>query len=123
MNSTDAFVQIVDKPMGKVEVRTDLHFLKLTAPSDFWYQGGGAYDNKVFGYTGRPGNGHSSFSSLYDISADYSINKQFALGLYYAHSFGKTVVGAIYPNDRDANYGYLELSYRFQHGASKTRVN
>jgi hypothetical protein len=88
MNSTDSFVQIVDKPTGKIDVRTDLHFLKLTAPGDFWYQGGGAFDNKVFGYTGRPGNNHASFSSLVDASVDYNINKQFALGLYYAHSYG-----------------------------------
>ena len=118
MNSTDSFVQLVDKPGKKVDVRSDLHFLKLTAPSDFWYQGGGAFDNKVFGYTGRPGNGHNSFSSLYDLSADYTISPQWSLGMYYAHAFGKTVVAAIYPTERDANYGYLELTYRLQKTAS-----
>lgn len=112
MNSKDEFVQLVDKPFAKVDVRTDLHFLQLTAPNDFWYQGGGAFDNKVFGYTGRPGNGHGSFASLYDISADYAINKQFSLGMYYAHVFGRTVVGSIYTTDRDSNYGYFELTYK-----------
>lgn len=115
MNSTDSFVQLIDKPAGKLDLRTDLHFLQLTSGSDFWYQGGGAFDNKVFGYTGRPGNNHLSFTSLYDISADYDISSQFALGLYYAHAFGKSVVAAIYPVDRDANYGYFELDYKFQH--------
>ena len=113
MNSTDEFVQLISKPSPKYEVRTDLHFLQLTAPTDFWYQGGGAYDNKVFGYTGRPGNNHSSFSSLYDISVDYAINKQLSFTGYYAHSFGKTTVAAIYPVDRDANYGFFELNYKF----------
>ena len=114
MNSTDSFVQLVDKPSRKIEVRSDLHFLKLTAPTDFWYQGGGAYDNKVFGYVGRPGNNHSSFSSVFDISADIPLPKQFSLTTYYAHAFGKTVMGTIYTANRDANYGYFELTYRLQ---------
>ena len=103
---------LIDKPSPKIEVRTDLHFLQLTAPTDFWYSGGGAFDNKVFGYTGRPGNNHGSFSSLYDISADYAVSKKISMTAYYAHAFGKTVVGTIYPTDRDANYGYIELTYK-----------
>lgn len=114
MNSKDEFVQLIDRPMKKLELRTDLHFLQLTAPSDFWYQGGGAFDNKIFGYTGRPGAIGGSFSSLYDISGDYAFNKQLSLSGYYAHAFGKTVVGATYPNQRESNYGYFELTYKFQ---------
>lgn len=112
MNSTDQFVQIIDKPSKSLEMRSDLRFLQLTAPADLWYQGGGAFDNKVFGYVGRPGNGHRSSSSLYDISADYALNSQVSLGLYYAHDFGKSVVAAIYPAERDSNYGYFELTYK-----------
>ncbi len=118
MNSKDEFVQLIDKPTGKLEVRTDLHFLQLTAPGDFWYQGGGAYDNKVFGFIGRPGNGHGSFTSLYDVSADYALNKQLTLGAYYARAFGKTVVASIYPRDRVAQYGFFELTYRFSEPVS-----
>jgi len=114
MNSTDSFVQLVDKPSKRVDLRSDLHFLKLTSASDFWYQGGGAFDNKVFGYTGRPANNHNSFSSLYDISADITLTKQLSLGTYYAHAFGKSVVSAIYPTEGGANYGYFELNYRLQ---------
>ena len=113
MNSKDEFVQMLDRPMKKMDIRTDLHFLQMTAPVDFWYQGGGAYDNKVFGYTGRPGNGHGSFSTLYDVSVDYAVTKQVLFTTYYAHSFGKTVVAAIYPRERDANYGFFELTYRW----------
>lgn len=112
MNSKDEFVQLIDHPAKKLEVRTDLHFLQLTAPSDFWYSGGGAYDNKVFGYTGRPANNHGSFSSLYDVSADYTINPHVQFTAFYARGFGKTVVAAIYPRDRDAQFGYFELNYR-----------
>ena len=114
MNSHDEFVQLIDKPSAKLELRTDLHFLQLASAKDFWYQGGGAFDNKVFGYTGRPGSSSGSFNALYDISADYALSKQISLTAYYAHVFGKTVVATTYPIHRDANYGYFELTYRLQ---------
>lgn len=112
MNSKDEFIQVIDKPSAKVDIRTDLHFLQLTAPTDFWYQGGGAFDNKVFGMVGRPGNNHDSFSSLADISLEYALTKQLTLSAYYAHAFGKSVVGTIYTKNQDAQYGYFELTYR-----------
>jgi hypothetical protein len=113
MNSKDQFVQLIDKPSKKLELRADLHWLQLSSPTDLWYQGGGAFDNKVFGYTGRPGNGHSSFASLADASADWQATSSLALNLYYAHVWGKSVVQAIYPTNRVAQYGYIELVYRF----------
>ncbi len=57
MNSTDEFVQLMDKPAKRLALRADLHWLQLTSAHDLWYLGGGAYDNKVFGYVGRPANG------------------------------------------------------------------
>ena len=32
---------------------------------------------------------------------------------YYAKSFGKSVIGAIYPASKDAQYGYVEFVYRW----------
>ncbi|WP_263384371.1 alginate export family protein [Granulicella arctica] len=113
MNSSDQFVQIVDNPAKKLEVRSDLHFLQLTSGTDLWYQGGGAYDSKVFGFTGRPGNGHNSFATLYDISSDYQLTPSLAVNMYYAHSFGKSVVASNYPAGHASNFGYLELVYRW----------
>ena len=78
-------------------MRSDVHWLQLTSSKDLSYQGGGAFDNKVFGYTGRPANGASSFVSLYDISADYQMTKSIGLNFYYAHVCGKTVISRIYP--------------------------
>ena len=113
MNSTDEFVQVVENPVGKLALRGDLHWLQLTTGKDLWYQGGGAYDNKVFGYQGRPANGQTSFASLVDISADWQTTKNIALNFYYAHVWGKSVIGKIYPDDRKAQYGYVEMVYRF----------
>ena len=113
MNSTDDFAQVVDSPLKHLELRSDLHFLKLTSAKDLWYQGGGAYDNKSFGFAGRPAGGHYSFATLADISSDYQITPAFALNLYYAHSFGKSVVKTDYPSGQSANFGYLELVYKW----------
>ena len=119
MNSTDTFVQFIDKPSPRAELRTDLHFMKLTSPTDLWYTGGGAFDTKVFGYTGRSANNHQSFTSLFDISGDFAVTKQLSLSTYYAHAFGKTVVAAIFPLNRDANYGFIELSYKMSKALAK----
>jgi hypothetical protein len=113
MNNKDQFVQLVVKPIKRLDVRTDLHFLQLTSGSDLWYQGGGAYDNKVFGFTGRPGNGKSSFASVYDASAEFQVIPSLLLTAYYAHSWGKSVIGAIYPAQKSAQFGYMELVYRW----------
>ena len=113
MNNSDEFVQLMDKPAKRLSLRADLHWLQLTSPNDLWYLGGGAYDNKVFGYTGRPANGHTSLASVPDISADWQVSKNVALNFYYADAQGKTVVAAIYPTDRNMQYGYVEFVYHW----------
>lgn len=113
MNNTDEFLQVAEKPADKLALRCDLHWLQLTSGKDLWYQGGGAYDNKVFGYQGRPANGQTSFASLVDISADWQATKNVALNFYYAHVWGKSAIEKIYPVDHNAQYGYVEMVYRF----------
>ena len=113
MNSTDEFVQVLATPAKSLSLRSDVHWLQLTSNQDLWYQGGGAFDNKVFGYVGRPANGNSSFATVVDISANWQASKTVALNLYYAHAFGKSVVEANYPADSNANYGYAEVAYRW----------
>ena len=113
MNLTDDFIQVVDRPAKKWELRSDLHWLQLTSAKDLWYQGGGAYDNKVFGFTGRPSNGHSSFNNFVDISSDWQATSHLDVNLYYGHAWGKTVVKSIYPAGQTAQLGYLELVYHW----------
>jgi hypothetical protein len=112
-NSNDQFVQIVDNPSKKWELRSDMHFLQLASNTDLWYQGGGAFDNKVFGFTGRPANLHSSFSSVFEFSSDYAFTPSFNLNAYYAHAYGKSVIAANFPQGHAADYGYLELVYKW----------
>lgn len=113
MNSRDGFVQFVDHPSKKVDVRGDLHFLSLSSAGDLWYQGGGAFDNKVFGYTGRPAGGHTSLATVGEISSSWQAAKSLTVNLLYGHAAGKSAISSIYPADPNAQYGYAELVYRW----------
>jgi hypothetical protein len=113
MNSKDGFVQVIDRPAKRLKVRGDLHWLQLGNSQDLWYLGGGAFDNKVFGYVGRPANGHTSFATVSDVSSDWQATKNIAVNLYYAHAAGKSVTASIYPTDRTAQFGYVELVYHW----------
>lgn len=114
MNSKDGFVQIVDRPAKRLELRADIHWLRLSASQDLWYSGGGAFDNKVFGYVGRTSNGHASLASVADISSDLQATKNLAVNFYYAYASGKSVVTTIYPVGRNAQFGYVELVYHWR---------
>ena len=113
MNNQDSFFQVIDRPSKKLELRSDLHWVQLSSGKDLWYQGGGAFDNKVFGFTGRPANGHTSFDSMVDISSDWQATHNLAVNLYYAHVWGKRVISAIYPADSTEQFGYVEFVYRW----------
>ncbi len=123
MNSTEEFVQLMDQPMKALSLRSDLHWLELTSSHDLWYLGGGAFDNKVFGYVGRPANGASSFASVADVSADWHAVKALDLNFYYAFAQGKSVIGAIYPSGKNMQYGYVECVYHWSriHTGGKTK--
>ncbi|MGC9292406.1 MAG: alginate export family protein [Acidobacteriaceae bacterium] len=113
MNNQDTFVQVVDRPAKRLELRSDVHWLQLSAKQDLWYLSGGAFDNKVFGYVGRPSNGHASFASVADISADWQATHTLALNFYYANAWGKSVISSIYPKGNDGQFGYMELVYHW----------
>jgi hypothetical protein len=113
MNLTDDFVQIIDRPTPKLELRSDLHWLQLTSGKDIWYQGGGAFDNKVFGMTGRPSGGHSSFASVADISSDWHAKPYLDVNGYYAHVWGKSVIGSDYPQGRIGQLAYVEMIFHW----------
>lgn len=113
MNSTDEFVQVMEKPVKRIALRSDLHWLQLTSGQDLWYAGGGAFDNKVFGFSAHPANGHTSLASVPDISADWQTTKNVNINFYYAYAQGKSVVVAIYPSDRNMQFGYVEFVYHW----------
>ena len=112
MNNRDAFGELILRPSKAFTIRADIHSLALANRNDLWYSGGGMFQPWTFGYTGRPSNGQTGLATLFDASADYNVNSHASIGVYYGHAAGKLVVQSIYPNGKNANFGYLELTFR-----------
>jgi len=112
MNNEDGFVQLILRPHPRWTFQSDLHGLRLSQSSDLWYQGGGAYQDNVFGYAGRPSSGSRSLGTLWDLSADWQVSSKTTLSFYYGRVLGRGVVAGIYPG-RNASFGFIELTQRF----------
>jgi hypothetical protein len=112
-NNEDFYGTLTLRPHSKLSIRSDLRALRLSSRNDFWYSGGGVFQQMTFGYTGRPSNGNRSLANVWDLSADYQATRDFGVGLYYAHAWGKSVIASIYPRDRNAQFFYLESNLRF----------
>ena len=113
MNNEDAFGELIVRPRQTLSFRADLHHLRLSRAQDLWYSGGGAFQNKTFGYSGRPANNQRNLGWLADVSADWNVAARTTITLYLAGSFDGAVQKAIYPLGNHARYGYLELTQRF----------
>jgi len=112
MNNRDTFGEVILRPSKLLTIRTDIHSLALADRNDLWYSGGGMFQPWTFGYTGRPSNGKSGLATLFDLSADYNFNAYVSAGFYYSHAAGRSIVQSIFSNGGNANFGYVELTFR-----------
>ena len=106
-NLQDIFVQTILRTSPKrgmtaplFTIRGDVHSLRLADSNDLWYGGGGAYDNSVFGYNGRPSSGKSSLATLVDLSVDYAPVKSMTVTAYLSYANGGNVISS--PSTRAA---------------------
>jgi len=113
MNNEDFYGTLNVRPSEKLLFRSEAHTLRLASAADLWYLGGGAFQPRTFGYTGRPSRGSRSLANVWDLSADYQVTRSFSATLYYAHAWGKSVIENIYPNNRNGQLAYLETNFRF----------
>jgi hypothetical protein len=113
MNMRDAFGEAILRPRKDLTFRTDVHALHLAAANDLWYSGGGAFQPRTFGYTGRPASGQSSLATLVDVSGDYAYNPRVTIGGYFGDAVGHAVAQSIYPTGTHIRFAYAELLVRF----------
>lgn len=113
MNNEDSFVQLRLKPHAKLALRTDVHHLRLSNEHDLWFVGGGAFQQKTFGYVSRPSNGGKTLGMLVDVSADLTVTPTTVLTFYVAGVRGGTVIERIYPTGENLRFAYLEFTKRF----------
>jgi hypothetical protein len=113
MNNEDLYGTLNLRPASKLTLRSELHTLRLASASDLWYSGGGAFQPATFGYTGRPSNGNRGLGNVWDLSADYQITPAFSTTFYYGHAWGKGVISAIYPKEKNGQLIFLETNFHF----------
>jgi len=113
MNNEDLYGSLNLRPVSKLGIRSEVHTLRLANSHDLWYSGGGAFQPKTFGYTGRPSNTNRGLANVWDISADYQIVPAFSATLYYGHAWGKGVISSIYPKDANGSLIFLETNFHF----------
>ena len=113
MNNEDAYGALNLRPVSKLSLRTEAHALRLASASDLWYSGGGAFQPKTFGYTGRPSFGNRGLANVWDLSADYQFTRSFGTMFYYGHAWGKGVIDAVYPKQANGQFLFLETNVHF----------
>ena len=111
-NLQDIFGQLIVKPCTRLTMRGDVHALRLADSHDLWYSGGGAFNNSVFGYSGRPSGGRGELATLVDLSADYQISKSTTVTLYGAYANGGGAVANNFTS-RDSIFGFAEVNWKF----------
>ncbi len=111
MNVDDAMAQMVLNPRADMEIQASAHGLWLDSKNDLWYSGGGAFDNRSFGFSGRPSNGHGYLATLTDCQLTYPLNRHLTMQLYYGHAFGGSVIAAIYQAGRESDFGFIQMTW------------
>jgi hypothetical protein len=111
-NNEDVYGTVGLRLPRSVNVRSELHSLRLANARDLWYSGGGAFQPTTFGYTGRTSGGGRSLANVWDLSIDVPLRYGFSATIYYGHAWGKSVIASIYPGT-NAQFGYLETNFRF----------
>lgn len=113
MENNQDFYAALDLHAAPAVVRSELHGLRLSNGNDLWYQGGGAFQDSTFGFSGRPSNGARSLASVADLSVDFPLTGHATVTAYYAHAWGRRVVALIYPRGAQANFVYMETDLDF----------
>jgi Alginate export len=113
MNNLDASTELVLNPLSNVEWRSTFHSLWLSSSKDLWYYGGGAFDNHIFGYIGRPSFGKSYLGSELDTGITWKLRRYLQLYFFTGHLFGGSVVAANFPSGRGETFGYAESTFSF----------
>jgi hypothetical protein len=111
-NSEDYTAQVIVQPTRKLQLRSELHKVKLHSANDLWYLGTGAFQNTSFGYEALPDNGHKGLGNYIDFDFDYQVTSHLGLRYYIGIMSGKGAETQ-QPHGRKGGFTYLEVAYRF----------
>jgi Alginate export len=112
-NTTDAYAILALRPASRFTLRGEAHAIRLTSAQDLWYQGGGAYQMRSFGYVGRPAGGEHDLAHLLDVSAELRFTPDFILTGYLAKARAGRAMRVAYPQHSPGTLAYVEIERRF----------
>jgi hypothetical protein len=112
MNNEDLYGTANVRAMSKLSVRSEGHTLRLASASDLWYSGGGAFEPKTFGYTGRPSKAIGGWRTFGISALTIRSSIPSAQSVLWPR-VGKGVTAAIYSEDANGQLAYLETSFQF----------
>ncbi len=107
MNTRELFAHLMVRPSDRLNLKLGFHRLWLSRKSDFWYSGGGAFNNESFGYFGLKGFGRRLMDIL-ELGLNYQPDELTNISLRLFKAWGKESVRANFPKT-NATYAYLEL--------------
>ncbi len=111
-NTEDYTGQVIVQPNHRLELRSEVHKVKLHSVNDEWYLGTGAFQNSSFGYYMLPDSGHRGLGNYVDFSAKYQLTPNLAVHGYIGAMSGKAVETASLKGKK-GGFTYLEVAYRF----------
>ena len=112
MNVEDLFAQLLLRPHQTLTLRAEWHWLRVHNAADLWYAGGGASNDRIFGFSGTPTGGQRELAQLADLSVAYQFHSRVAVYGYYGHAFGQSIVSRTFAG-KQLDYGYVELTARY----------
>lgn len=114
MNMSERFAQVLLRPRRNVNLRLDVHRLRLTDAADLWYAGSGANarTGTVFGFAGRRSNGSRDLGTMVESAADWTVSTHVTLNGYLGRMRGGEVVSGTFGGTR-LLFGYLESVLSF----------
>ena len=114
-NMESVFLQCILFPRKDLKLRFDYSVNRLAKDDDRWYMGTGPTQNAgaIYGYLGRPSQGDDALSAETSIMVTWDFNPQWSINVFYCHVWGDDVIENLYPEENDADYASLELTFKF----------
>lgn len=114
MNLTDAFVEIIVRPLPRLTARADVRRLRLAEAADRWYAGSGATRRRggYFGYAGRTSGGHADLGTACHGAADLRLSRYWSVNGFIGTMRGGRVVESLFAG-RWLRFMYVENVIQF----------
>jgi Alginate export len=111
-NTEDYTGQVIFQPTHNLELRSEVHKVKLHQALDQWYLGTGAFQNSTFGYYALGDSGHRGLGNYVDFSTKYQVSSHLAVNFYIGVMSGKAAETASLKGKK-GGFTFLEVGYRF----------